>query len=267
MALAGPSVPQDVVHIILDHLHDDNDTLKNCATVCHSFLYFSRLHLFFSIRLTASSGSERLSSLITCKPELSLLIRELFIIDSAIGWFGVDKSLLTILRMVHRLQLLSIVCWDDLRWEDQLSIEMQSALIYRFRDPTLEAVGLSRISGLPLTVVAEFANLKKLSLHSVNLVDDSSSDSSKVDSLAFPRLRALELMFINNQPISDKIFSRMENVQFLCAYNCNHVGRSFAQQVIVSSARSMKSMWMDDAHVQMMQPIRTPISSIVVAKY
>ncbi len=43
--------PQELIDNIIDHLHNDNISLLNCALVCRAWLSTSRLHLFAKIHL------------------------------------------------------------------------------------------------------------------------------------------------------------------------------------------------------------------------
>jgi hypothetical protein len=96
---------------------------------------------------------------------------------------------------------------------------------------------------LPLTMMTNFVNLKKLRL-AVELVDDSSDGtfSFNESALTFTRLTALDLSILDNALISDvdKMVLRMTNVQLLCIRNNNQVTLDVAQKVIDSSARSLK---------------------------
>lgn len=41
-----PAFPQEIVDIIIDHLHDDPETLRKCSLVCQSWLPSTSLHIF-----------------------------------------------------------------------------------------------------------------------------------------------------------------------------------------------------------------------------
>ncbi|KAG7098157.1 hypothetical protein E1B28_000127 [Marasmius oreades] len=45
------TLPQELIDQIIDHLHNDILSLKNCSVVCHAWLPTSRIHLFSKIRL------------------------------------------------------------------------------------------------------------------------------------------------------------------------------------------------------------------------
>lgn len=56
-----PSLPQEVLDHILDHLHDDKETLSSCTLVARCFLESAQHHYFDSLHLTinnSNSGGE-----------------------------------------------------------------------------------------------------------------------------------------------------------------------------------------------------------------
>ncbi|ESK88748.1 hypothetical protein Moror_1265 [Moniliophthora roreri MCA 2997] len=48
---SSSTLPQELVDQIIDHLHNDVQSLRSCSTVCRAWLPSSRLHLFSKIRL------------------------------------------------------------------------------------------------------------------------------------------------------------------------------------------------------------------------
>ncbi|OCH89643.1 hypothetical protein OBBRIDRAFT_655019 [Obba rivulosa] len=67
-----PSVllPQDVIGMIIDFLHDDQAALRTCSMACKSWLHPCRFHLFYEIRLTCH---ERLKRFVGLAAPLSYL--------------------------------------------------------------------------------------------------------------------------------------------------------------------------------------------------
>jgi len=46
-----PPIPQDIVDIVIDFLHDDKQSLMDCRRMCRSWTYSTHTHLFKSIRV------------------------------------------------------------------------------------------------------------------------------------------------------------------------------------------------------------------------
>jgi hypothetical protein len=253
--------PQDVIDIVVDHLHDDVGTLKSCAAVCRSFLRPSQLHLFFTVRLGKSLSSKRLCDLINAKPTIAGFVRELFIdhdIDLGVGtaWFANDTRFLpNLLNAMHHLRLLSLRLPYILPWAS-LSIEMRSALVERFRSSSLEDIKLYQLVHIPISVMMHFAHVKRLTLYSVTFHDDSEDHSSFESALAFTRLEALDVRIMSghNEHRNGRLFSQIRSVRLLSIRACHRDTLAIAQQVIHSSGRSVTSlMW----HYSGIKEIRT----------
>ncbi|KAK0203096.1 hypothetical protein DFS33DRAFT_1262110 [Desarmillaria ectypa] len=133
-----PSLPQELIDNIIDHLHNDNISLLNCALVCRAWLSTSRLHLFAKIHLhvplpfldtpLASRKFSRLFRLLYKHTELIPHIHELQVHfecgepnpESRILTAGADDmllpSLLTAFTHVRHFELSSNLSasWDSL---------------------------------------------------------------------------------------------------------------------------------------------------------
>ncbi|KAJ7469289.1 hypothetical protein B0H11DRAFT_2238353 [Mycena galericulata] len=75
--MASPSdLPQELVAKIIAEFRDDAANLRSCALVSRSFLPWSRLHLFFSVRLTGRNIYSFLT-LVVPSPEVAMFVRRL----------------------------------------------------------------------------------------------------------------------------------------------------------------------------------------------
>jgi hypothetical protein len=72
-----PLLPQDIVHLILDVLGDEVETLECCALVCRAWLRPSRAHLFRDLLIEEESQYDRLITLFDSCPELQTAARNL----------------------------------------------------------------------------------------------------------------------------------------------------------------------------------------------
>ncbi|KAJ7627100.1 hypothetical protein FB45DRAFT_920661 [Roridomyces roridus] len=71
-----PDIPQELVAKIVGELHDDLPSLRASALISQSFLPWSRLHLFFSVRLTPRNVYA-FRTLVAPSPDVAMYIRRL----------------------------------------------------------------------------------------------------------------------------------------------------------------------------------------------
>jgi hypothetical protein len=264
-------IPQDIIDNIIGELTGDSDTLKRCATVSRSFLHPSQRNLFAAIRLCSQGQTERLQNLLISVPEISLYIHELsFTINKPKGvhdpgeaWVRNDKTLAGVLRRI--LPGLRVLSWGmtdswRLKWDDDYSNELRSALLDLFRSPSLATVTITNLKYLPLSVFSAFTHVKKLHLLDVRL---------KGTSVLPPfQLKKLEVLLLAVQiRIEDAKFftptsSSFPNLSFL-SISCRQIGNSlFNQRIIQSSTRSIERLtWNLYGHCIIFSPFPTPCST------
>jgi hypothetical protein len=239
------SIPQDVIDSIVDMLHGDPDTLKNCAMTSHSFLIPSRKHLFYSVHLYSVLLSQKLHHLLCIHPEISHCIKELCITqnDPTYSWLVTDKALPCILDMLDHLQSLSLgMITSGLIMWSWFSRELHSALKSRFQSSSLLDLKIIQCCDVPVSMITSFINLRRLILIMVHF-DDDIGEQATLDTISFPsRLQALELLGMGQLPMAK--FSLGLQLRLLSVRSSDKQTLYVAQEVIRCSTKSINSiMW------------------------
>ncbi|KAF7366885.1 hypothetical protein MSAN_00947200 [Mycena sanguinolenta] len=81
-------LPQELLDIVVDNLHDDTRSLKSCALAARAFLTSARIHIFRRIEIippklktnSSSSPCQKLLGLLTSSPHLPRLVEELCVV-------------------------------------------------------------------------------------------------------------------------------------------------------------------------------------------
>ncbi|OCH87113.1 hypothetical protein OBBRIDRAFT_691512, partial [Obba rivulosa] len=69
-------MPPELNDMVIDYLHDDFDSLKNCSLTCRAWLPACRMHLFR--RMTCKkSPLHAITKFIHCSPHLGPYVKEL----------------------------------------------------------------------------------------------------------------------------------------------------------------------------------------------
>jgi hypothetical protein len=247
-------IPQDIINNIISELTGDSNTLKCCATVSRSFLHPSRRTLFAAIHLCTQGQTEQLHGLLTSVPEISLYIRELSFAykpndvpcprHELEAWLKMDRNLASVFRkLVPGLRVLSwgvMDGWSVLQWDDDLSNELQSALLDIFRSPSLTTITISNLECLPLSVFNGFTHVKKLTFDHVELKGTS----------ALPpfQLTQLEVLIVAVQISQEDVeffiptSSSFPNLSFLLIDSGPGGISLFNQRIIKSSTKSIESL-------------------------
>jgi hypothetical protein len=190
------SLPPELLYQILDFIRDDLCSLKQCVLVCRAFLPKCQSHIFSVIRFThpyhARQQCQSFYHLISSNPDITTHVRELHIScdlpspnEFPVGtsfWAIEEAALPEILRMVHRLEFLSLgsrCLWLPINW-DHFTPELHSALLDRFRAPCLTTLRVCHIMNFPVDQLHTFTHIKNLiylgrSLHRVTLVSPKNS--------------------------------------------------------------------------------------------
>ncbi|KAF8075343.1 hypothetical protein FPV67DRAFT_629796 [Lyophyllum atratum] len=113
------TLPQELVDQIIDHLHDQDLTLKACALVCRTWLTPCRSHIFRNVVLQprlvvrgflnwfkGPSHIASLYSILDSTPEVASFIRNLVIREGMVDrdWMAREKTLIPILRLLHNVE-------------------------------------------------------------------------------------------------------------------------------------------------------------------
>ncbi|PFH49157.1 hypothetical protein AMATHDRAFT_63651 [Amanita thiersii Skay4041] len=154
-------VPQELVDLVLDHLHNDRPALLSASLVCRSWYASTRHHLYrrvvFFIGLTIPPFEEQtirsferialLQQILQEKPELAKYIREVVITGAnahrCSGWRQIEPVVTAILARLNRVSTLEL---RDVHW-DHLAPKCQMAMVSIFRNFCLNKVEFYNVSG------------------------------------------------------------------------------------------------------------------------
>jgi hypothetical protein len=247
----GQSTPyfaQELIDVILDELSSDGATLKQCSTVSRSFHLSSRRHLFCFIELNTIQMVIRLHRLLISSPDIVSNIHKLEVglshyqgntdeNGSLVGvkdWFRSSTLLANVLEILPCVQ--TLVWRSSFNW-DEVSSELQSALVKLFQSPSITTIDISYVIGLPLSAFHIVSPVKKLELYSTQL---RGGDRIQIN------LSHLEVLMIN-----EKDLHLEEEVQ-LIAPNLHRISlmedddeepHAFAQHAMNASGSSLQRLW------------------------
>ena len=122
-----------------------------------------------------------------------------------------------------------------------LSPELRSAIA--FHSKSLADVRFSSLH-LPISALANFRKLRRLSLHDIFLHADDSEPQSAVSLPILAQLEALELGVTNpyHMPLATSIFLQMQNLKLLSISSGFQCGLPFNPEVIYASAGSIETI-------------------------
>ncbi|KAF9000414.1 hypothetical protein BDQ17DRAFT_1359569 [Cyathus striatus] len=205
-ALSSAYLPQELVDNILDHLHDDYQSLSSCSLVCRAWLPSSRLHLFSKISLKAAAPHapsiyppqdrcRRLYRMLLRSPEIIPCIRELEICEGSgssphhpdarsTTWVTTERSLTHLLQILTHLRRLDFSSQTVIYWTT-LPRGFQEALCKILSLPSLTYVRLHSWS-FPLasslsTALSRCRNLNALALSSTTVSEEHDPDFEEQD--------------------------------------------------------------------------------------
>ncbi|KAJ6572290.1 hypothetical protein B0H19DRAFT_681313 [Mycena capillaripes] len=195
------TLPQELVDIIIDNLHDDLPSLKSCSLAARTFVTSARIHIFRKIEilpppkpLSSRNLCQRFHKLLTSSPHIAPLVEELSVVlvgsetsfaydddgvyleKRHVTWIMTCRTLPLILPLLN-LKRISLtenapVDWNNagdfsMNWA-KMGRQMKSALVNVFSSPRLEAVHLRGIvvesPRLLLSLFSQATSLKKLAL-------------------------------------------------------------------------------------------------------
>lgn len=108
--------PAELQDMIIDHLHDDKETLASCSLVCKSWLPASRFHLFRKIRLelpreSAEGLAADFARFLRRNPHICFLVRELHLVGDILPipvTYLKEDAICSILAPLTKLRELTI---------------------------------------------------------------------------------------------------------------------------------------------------------------
>lgn len=169
-AVPWQSLPQELVDHIIDCLHDDNDSLRACATVCKTWLPRSRVYLHRSLSLYSRRRCEEAAALYENVP-LARCVRELQLFDRTSGnerdWVNVELA--AVLRHLRGVPTEGMFIGDApiLRWE-----LLGPSVTELFKFPTIQSLTLRRMEFRNFDMFTAF--LSRLPYLSTLVVDELS---------------------------------------------------------------------------------------------
>ncbi|KAJ6569863.1 hypothetical protein DFH09DRAFT_1362997 [Mycena vulgaris] len=217
--MAHDPIPQELIDLIVDNLHDDIPALKSCSLAARTFVSSTRTHIFKKIEITPppvgnnrQSPCQKLYKLLTSSPHiLAPLVDELCIVlvgqyptKPHVTWIMAGRTLSLILPLLdlRRISLVenSPADWNSagkfsMNW-NKLDRTLKSALAEVFSSPNLEAVQLRGIVVESpcqlLSLFSEATSLKGLSLSRVHFTQQWNEFKPWPDSDPWrPQLRSL----------------------------------------------------------------------------
>ncbi|KAF7366884.1 hypothetical protein MSAN_00947100 [Mycena sanguinolenta] len=233
-------LPQELLDIVVDHLHDDPHSLKSCALAARAFLISARIHIFRRIEILppkpkttpSPSPCQNLLALLTSSPHLPPLVEELCVVsrgsssnessgpdktsilEGPRSWIMTDDSLSLILPLLN-LKRISLIentpSWGtSVRWND-VPYPLYTALTATFRSPRLKAIHLrGMIVDSPAQLLSLFrdaASLTELSLSRVRFTKIPPHTTSlwpDLDARPWrPRLRTLLVSDLRSGPLCE----------------------------------------------------------------
>jgi hypothetical protein len=178
------NLPQELIDIILDNLHDDYRALHSCSLVCHSWLPTCHRHIFHHVVLLPTnkyvlyakhpikSYSQRLHRILFNSPYIANYIQQLKVYEGQFAkhedWIRTDQTLPLVLRSLTNLKRIEFrrLYWNDLPLDLRRSIgsvlELPSLTFIEIENAHFagmdELVGLlqraRRLTGLSLTNIS-----------------------------------------------------------------------------------------------------------------
>ncbi|KAJ6552255.1 hypothetical protein DFH09DRAFT_598051 [Mycena vulgaris] len=202
--MAHDPIPQEIVDLIVDNLHDDIPALKSCSLAARTFVSSTRTHIFRKIEITPppvgknrQSPCQKLYKLLTSSPHIAPLVDELCVVlvgsetsfeydeegqyltEPHVTWIMAGRTLSLVLPLLdlRRISLVenSPADWNSagtfsMNW-NKMGRTLKSALAEVFSSPNLEAVHLRGIVVESpcqlLSLFSEATSLKGLSLSRV----------------------------------------------------------------------------------------------------
>ncbi|KAJ7859100.1 hypothetical protein B0H13DRAFT_2356215 [Mycena leptocephala] len=194
-------LPQELIDIIVDNLHDDILSLKSCSLTARTFVRSARTRIFNKIEIAPPSNPtssnnpcQKLHRLLTSSPQIAPLVNELCIVlvgsetsfeydsdgqyleDRHITWIMARSRLSLILPLLD-LKRISLVENAPVDWNSygefsmnwtKMGRQLKSALADVFSSPRLEYVHLRGIvvesPRQLLSLFSEATSLKEMSL-------------------------------------------------------------------------------------------------------
>jgi hypothetical protein len=223
-SMSRPSVflPSELVHIIIDFLADDRQTLYNAALASRFFLHPSRKYIFGNVLLRSSSGNNRparrLLNFVSISQHLIPYITSLRVMighfpsvrvsgeEMKCGWVHEDNALPVVFASLKQLQGISIEATNHLlRWRT-VPLDLQKAVMEVLGRPTFTRLSLVLVEDFPIQSLRTSPNLRNVLLHCATFTEDAgisgelcsnARTSSTLESLQIVASRKSKLFDVN----------------------------------------------------------------------
>ncbi|KAF7357381.1 hypothetical protein MSAN_01334100 [Mycena sanguinolenta] len=222
-------VPQELVHLIVDNLHDDIPSLKSCSLTARAFVFLAQKCLFNKVEILPpksrddqDSPCRKFHKLLTSSPHIASLVDELEIVlvgsetsfaydedvvypgDPHVPWVMSGRTLPLVLSLLD-LKRISLVKNSPSEWNNvgefsmswnRLGRSLKAALTAVFSSPKLESVRLRGIvvesPAQLLSLFSEATSLKEMSIARVRFTQRWNSLTPWPDSQPWhPQLQSL----------------------------------------------------------------------------
>ncbi|KAJ6455457.1 hypothetical protein C8R45DRAFT_1082499 [Mycena sanguinolenta] len=198
----GPMrVPQELIHLIVDNLHDDIPSLKSCSLTARAFVSSAQTYLFNKVEILPpkkrddqDSPCRKFHNLLTSSPHIASLVDELEVVlvgsetsfaynedgdyleERHVPWVMSGTTLPLVLSLIDlkRISLVENSPWEwngvgdfSMNW-NHLGRSLKAALTAVFSSPKLESVRLRGIvvesPAQLLSLFSEATSLKEMSI-------------------------------------------------------------------------------------------------------
>ncbi|KAJ6572302.1 hypothetical protein B0H19DRAFT_1256195 [Mycena capillaripes] len=177
------TLPQELVDIVVDNLHDDLPSLNSCSLAARTFVASARIHIFRKAEILpppkprpSQTPCQKFHKLLTSSPHIAPLVEELSVVlgsERHVSWITTCRTLPLVLSLLN-LKRISLTAngWKNagdfnMDWA-KMGRQLKSALVNVFSSPRLEAVHLRGIGvespRLLLSLFSQATSLKQLAL-------------------------------------------------------------------------------------------------------
>lgn len=189
-------LPQEMVDMVLDFLHNDKQALSTGSLVCQSWLTSARIHLFASLTLNKNTDFAGLAAMLDGSPQLADCIRIITIYGDLPFSLGSDSYewLEEGLQVMSKLKKIRKINWWAFDWGVVENILSRSSYTFPpVSELCADGVRFSSVENLVL-FFRTFSNVTSLTLRDIHVMGLDLSAMPLLFSHSPPRLQQLFLM-------------------------------------------------------------------------
>ncbi|KAJ7178248.1 hypothetical protein C8R46DRAFT_1329365 [Mycena filopes] len=288
-------VPQELIDIIVDNLHDDTShapSLRSCALTARAFVRSAQIHIFQRVEIKpprdrivpSPTPCQKLYDLLVSSPHIAPLVTNLSIVlaepgsayereQQKVPWVMTGRTLALILPLLN-LKRISLVENPPANWNlqgkrcmswNQLPRQLKSALTDVFSSPRLEAVHLRGIIvESPYQLLALFSEasaLKELSLSRVYFTSRETQLAAWPDSRPWrPLLTSLLISDESSPPFVRYLISPRINLAAIRSLTLStHAVES--RDTIISTANGVEHLRFRNLRPFISDPLRSAFAA------